>query len=63
MSTRKLKDYVAMAEFVPAMIHKARPNDLKSQLFLIDMETAHDKWGEDMLISPAQIKWLIDLSI
>jgi len=63
MSTKKLKDYVAMTEFVPTMIHKAKPTDLKSQLFLIDMETAYDKWGDEMFISPAQIKWLFDLSI
>lgn len=63
MNTKRLKDYIGVSEFVPALLHKARPTDLKSQLFLIDMETSYNKWEDEMFISPAQIKWLMDLSI
>lgn len=63
MNTKKLKDYVGLTEFVPTAIRRAKATDLRSQLFIIDMTVNYEEWGDEMFISPKQIKWLLDLAI
>ena len=58
---KRISDYIGISEFFAGIIADAKPYDIKSQLFLVNIETNYNKWGDEMFLSPAQLTWLLNM--